>query len=156
MGGRIEVEKERSECGEIIGDLRVYPSKLKKADITSDLIPSIIDEIPILTIAGLFSENGFEIKNAEDLRAKESDRIHAMVSNLQKLGIVVEEAKDGYAFSEVNEIKPALIESFMDHRIAMSFLILKTLLQNEIQIDDDSWIDTSFPDFKAIVKRLQG
>jgi 3-phosphoshikimate 1-carboxyvinyltransferase len=79
-----------------------------------------------------------------------------MVSNLQKLGIVVEEAKDGYAFSEVNEIKPALIESFMDHRIAMSFLILKTLLQNEIQIDDDSWIDTSFPDFKAIVKRLQG
>ena len=156
MGGRIEVEKERSECGEIIGDLRVYPSQLKKTDITSALIPSIIDEIPILTIAGLFSANGFEIKNAEDLRAKESDRIHAMVSNLQKLGIVVEEAKDGYAFAEVNEIKPALIESFMDHRIAMSFLILKTLLQNEIQIDDDSWIDTSFPDFKAIVKRLQG
>ncbi len=155
MGGRIEVEKERTECGEIIGDLRVYPSKLRKTEITSDLIPSIIDEIPILTIAGLFSENGFEIKNAEDLRAKESDRIHAMVSNLQKLGVVVEEAKDGYAFGEVKEVKPALIESFMDHRIAMSFLVLKTLLANEIQIDDDSWIDTSFPEFKAIVERLK-
>ncbi len=155
MGGRIEVEKERTECGEIIGDLRVYPSKLRKTEITSDLIPSIIDEIPILTIAGLFSENGFEIKNAEDLRAKESDRIHAMVSNLQKLGVVVDEAKDGYAFGKVKEVKPALIESFMDHRIAMSFLVLKTLLANEIQIDDDSWIDTSFPEFKAIVERLK-
>ncbi|MBP7280603.1 MAG: 3-phosphoshikimate 1-carboxyvinyltransferase [Leptospiraceae bacterium] len=155
MGGRIEVEEERTECGEVIGDLRVYPSKLKKTEITSDLIPSIIDEIPILTIAGLFSEEGFEIKNAEDLRAKESDRIHAMVSNLQKLGVVVDETKDGYAFGEVTEIKPTLIETFMDHRIAMSFLVLKTLLANDIQIDDDSWIDTSFPEFKAIVGRLK-
>ncbi len=156
MGGRIEVENERSECGEIMGDLRVYPSQLKKVEITSDLIPSIIDEIPILTIAGLFSENGFEIKNSEDLRAKESDRIHAMVFNLQKLGVIVDETKDGYAFNEINKINSALIESFHDHRIAMSFLILKTLLENEIKIDDDSWIDTSFPEFKEIIGRLKG
>jgi 3-phosphoshikimate 1-carboxyvinyltransferase len=155
MGGRIEIENERSECGEIMGDLRVYPSKLKKVEITSDLIPAIIDEIPILTIAGLFSENGFEIKNAEDLRAKESDRIHAMVYNLQKLGVVIDEAKDGYAFKEITQVNSAMIESFHDHRIAMSFLILKTLLQNEITIDDDSWIDTSFPEFKPIVQRLK-
>lgn len=155
MGGRIEVENERTECGELIGDLRIYPSRLKKTEITSDLIPSIIDEIPILTIAGLFSENGFEIKNAEDLRAKESDRIHAMVSNLQKIGVTVHEAKDGYAFEEVQEIQETLIESFMDHRIAMSFLILKTLIQSEIKIDDDSWIDTSFPEFKNIIEKLK-
>ena len=155
MGGRIDVENEKSECGEIIGDLRVYPSQLKKAEITSDLIPSIIDEIPILTIAGLFSENGFEIKNAEDLRAKESDRIHSMVFNLRKIGVKVEEAKDGYAFNEVKEVQSAVIESFHDHRIAMSFLILKTLLGNDISIDDDSWIDTSFPEFKSIVNRLK-
>ncbi len=155
MGGRIEVENERTECGELIGDLRIYPSRLKKTEITSDLIPSIIDEIPILTIAGLFSENGFEIKNAEDLRAKESDRIHAMVSNLQKIGVIVHEAKDGYAFEEVQEIQETLIESFMDHRIAMSFLILKTLIQSEIKIDDDSWIDTSFPEFKNIIEKLK-
>lgn len=155
MGGRIEVENEKSECGETIGDLRVYPSALKKTKITTDLIPSIIDEIPILTIAGLFSENGFEIRNAEDLRAKESDRINAMVVNLKKLGVIIEEYKDGYEFAEVKEIQPALIESFMDHRIAMSFLILKTLLDSELKIDDDTWIDTSFPDFKSIVQRLK-
>ncbi|HMV43651.1 MAG TPA: 3-phosphoshikimate 1-carboxyvinyltransferase [Leptospiraceae bacterium] len=155
MGGKIEVENERSECGEVIGDLRVYPSNLTKTEISSDLIPSIIDEIPILTIAGLFSKNGFEIRNAEDLRAKESDRIHAMVVNLRKLGIEVDEQKDGYSFEQVKEIQPALIESFMDHRIAMSFLILKTLLENDIKIDDDSWIDTSFPEFKSIVLRLK-
>ncbi len=155
MGARIEVENERSECGEVIGDLHVYSSQLRKIEISSDLIPSIIDEIPILTIAGLFAENGFKISNAKDLRAKESDRIHSMVSNLKKLGVQVEEFEDGYEFREVKEIiSKVQIESFLDHRIAMSFLVLKTILQNEISIDDDSWIDTSFPTFKKILKEL--
>ncbi len=151
MGGKIEIENERMECGEKIADLRVYPSRLKKIIISKSLIPSIIDEIPILTIAGLFSDNGFEIRHAEDLRAKESDRIHSMVTNLQRLGVEVEEYKDGYAFEEVKEVKENLIQSFMDHRIAMSFLILKTLLQNNIQIDDESWISTSFPEFHQLL-----
>lgn len=154
MGGKIEIINSRTECGEDIGDLLVNPSELKKSAITSDLIPSIIDEIPVLTIAGLFAKGGFEIRDAEDLRAKESDRIHAMVHNLKKLGVEVEEFKDGYAFSEISSIRSSVIESFMDHRIAMSFLILKNLLQNEITIDDDSWIDTSFPEFKTIIKSL--
>jgi 3-phosphoshikimate 1-carboxyvinyltransferase len=154
MGAKIEEENLREECGEKIGDLRVYPSELKKIEISKELIPSIIDEIPILAIAGLFSKNGFRIRNAEDLRAKESDRIHSMVKNLSNLGVNVEEHKDGYEFEEVNSIQPNLIESFMDHRIAMSFLILKTLLKNEIKIDDDSWIDTSFPNFKELILKL--
>ena len=154
MGAKIEEENLRQECGEKIGDLRVFPSELKKIEITKELIPSIIDEIPILAIAGLFSKNGFSIRNAEDLRAKESDRIHSMVKNLSNLGIKLIEHNDGFEFEEINSIQPTLIESFMDHRIAMSFLILKTLLQNEIKIDDDSWIDTSFPNFKELIYRL--
>ncbi|MCC6275869.1 MAG: 3-phosphoshikimate 1-carboxyvinyltransferase, partial [Leptospiraceae bacterium] len=154
MGAKILVENEKLECGEKTGDIRVYSSNLKKCRIESSLIPSIIDEIPILTIAGLFSKDGFEITDAEDLRAKESDRIHSMVKNLREIGVEIEEKKDGYSFCEVQSIKPCLIETFMDHRIAMSLYILKTLLNNDLKIDDDSWIDTSFPEFKKIISLL--
>jgi 3-phosphoshikimate 1-carboxyvinyltransferase len=152
MGAKIFIENNREECGEPVGDLIIHPSELHKIEILASDIPSIIDEIPILTIAGLFSKGGFSISNAEDLRAKESDRIHSMVSNLKKLGITVEEKKDGYEFEEVHSIKPATIESFMDHRIAMSFDILKKASGIDIQIDDDSWIGTSFPNFKKNLK----
>lgn len=154
MNARIFIEKEREECGEKIGDLRVLPSELKKTEIPKSLIPSIIDEIPILSIAGLFSKGGFSIRHAEELRAKESDRIHSMVINLRALGLKVDEFQDGYEFDEVRELKPCLIQSFMDHRVAMSFYILKTLLPVEIQIDEDSWIDTSFPNFKKMLSLL--
>jgi 3-phosphoshikimate 1-carboxyvinyltransferase len=155
MGGRIETENEREACGERVGDLRVFPSRLKKTSIAKELIPSIIDEIPILTIAGLFAEGGFSIENAEDLRAKESDRIHSMVVNLRSLGVLVEERKDGYEFEQTKEIKSGLIQSFMDHRIAMSFLILKNLMENDIKIDDESWIDTSFPGFHNLLEKIK-
>lgn len=152
MGGKIEVTAKRQECGEEIGDLLVYPSQLKRSVITEDLIPSIIDEIPILTIAGLFSEGGFKISHAEELRAKESDRIQSMVSNLERLGVTVMESKDGYEFGEVKEIKTSAIETFMDHRIAMSFAILSKLSGVELTFDDTSWVDTSFPGFFEILK----
>ncbi|XDD45660.1 3-phosphoshikimate 1-carboxyvinyltransferase [Leptospira sp. WS39.C2] len=152
MGGKIEIVAKRVECGEEIGDLLVYPSKLKRTIITEDLIPSIIDEIPILTIAGLFSEGGFQISHAEELRAKESDRIHSMVSNLEKLGVKVNEVKDGYEFGETSSIQNTKIETFMDHRIAMSFAILSKLTGVDLSFDDTSWVDTSFPGFFDILK----
>ncbi|MCW7466908.1 3-phosphoshikimate 1-carboxyvinyltransferase [Leptospira levettii] len=154
MGGKIEIVAKRVECGEEIGDLLVYPSKLKRTVITEDLIPSIIDEIPILTVAGLFSEGGFQISHAEELRAKESDRIHSMVSNLEKLGIQVKEVKDGYEFGEVSSIQKTKIETFMDHRIAMSFAILSKLTGVDFTFDDTSWVDTSFPGFFEILKSM--
>ena len=154
MGGKIEEEDIREECGEKTGNLRVYPSNLKKIEIRKSLIPSIIDEIPILTIAGIFSENGFQISHAEDLRAKESDRIRSMVNNLRKLGIETIEEKDGYSFSEVKSIRPNLIESYMDHRIAMSFSILEKIHGIGLKIDDSSWIETSFPGFHEILKKM--
>lgn len=154
MGGKIEIIAKRVECGEEIGDLLVYPSKLKRTVITEDLIPSIIDEIPILTIAGLFSEGGFQISHAEELRAKESDRIRSMVSNLERLGVKVKEVNDGYEFDEVGTIQNAKIETFMDHRIAMSFAILSKLSGVSLSFDDTSWVDTSFPGFFEILKSV--
>ncbi len=117
-------------------------------------VPRLIDEIPILTIAGLFSEGGFRIDHAKELRAKESDRIKSMVSNLQKLGVEVTEFEDGYEFSEVMQINPTKIETYMDHRIAMSFSILAKLSNLNLTMDDTSWVDTSFPGFFEILKDI--
>ena len=154
MGGDIAILNEREECGEKVGDVRASASELSFFEIPQALIPSLIDEVPILTIAGLFAKGGFAIRNAKELRVKESDRIHAMVKNLQKLGVDVEEYPDGYSFSQVNSLQTAEIESFMDHRIAMSFSVLSNVCNTSISIDDESWIDTSFPDFKKIMQRI--
>lgn len=156
MGGRIRILNKRTECGEETGDLEIRGSNLHRTEIPASLIPSIIDEIPILSIAGLFSVGGFCIRNAEELRAKESDRIHSMVSNLQKLGVSVTEYPDGYEFLPPLELKSgAAIETFMDHRIAMSFSILESVAQVGICIDDVSWVETSFPGFFTILKNLE-
>ncbi len=160
MGGNIEIVNKRSECGELTGDLLVYSSKLQRTEIPQSIIPSIIDEIPALSIAGLFAKGGFSVRHAEDLRNKESDRIHSIVSNFRKLGIHVTEFQDGYEFSEwTGEISDQMlqnvrIESFMDHRIAMSFSILSFLIGKNLSIDDTSWIETSFPGFFKILEDL--
>ncbi|MCC5815900.1 MAG: 3-phosphoshikimate 1-carboxyvinyltransferase [Leptospira sp.] len=153
MNARIEITNKRKECGEEIGDIIVRGSHLKKWEIPASLIPSIIDEIPILTILGMFSEGGFCIRNAEELRAKESDRIHSMVVNLKKLGVPVVEYEDGYEFEEIpGELQENVqIETFMDHRIAMSFSILAYASGIKINIDDTSWVETSFPGFFEIL-----
>ncbi|EQA63811.1 3-phosphoshikimate 1-carboxyvinyltransferase [Leptospira alexanderi] len=162
MGAKIEIQNQRMECGEPVGDLKTYPSALKKSNIPESLIPAIIDEIPILSIAGLFAEGGFEIRHAEELRAKESDRIGTMVSNFRALGIEVEEYPDGYAFDggspqsskvwkSLASGKKISVLSHMDHRIAMSFLIFKTLSGFNLQIDETSWIETSFPGFEKLL-----
>lgn len=155
MGANLEYHNRRTECGEPVGDITTFPSELNFASIPADRIPALIDEVPILTIAGLFAKNGFLIRNARELRVKESDRITAMVENLRAMGAEVEEYADGYAVSEVYSLKPALIRSFMDHRIAMSFLVLQKLSGLAIDIDDDSWIDTSFPEFKNILQNFR-
>jgi 3-phosphoshikimate 1-carboxyvinyltransferase len=131
--------------------------ELHRIIIDEKWIPSIIDEIPILTIAGLFSKGGFAISHAKELRAKESDRIHSMVSNLKKLGVEVEEKEDGYSFGEIQELKQGIeIESFMDHRIAMSYSILDRVAGLNLKIDDISWVETSFPGFFRQLDELVG
>lgn len=157
MGGRISIINQRLECGEQTGDLEVKGSQLHRINIEEKWIPSIIDEIPILTIAGLFSKGGFAISHAKELRAKESDRIHSMVSNLKKLGVEVEEKEDGYSFGEIQELKQGIeIESFMDHRIAMSYSILDRVAGLNLKIDDISWVETSFPGFFRQLDELVG
>ena len=147
MNGRIEIENEKENNGEKIADLRVFSSKLKNIEIDDEIIPNIIDEIPILSVAGLFADGKFNIRNAKELRFKESDRIEALCSNFKKLGVITEEFDDGLSLSGNAINVNVLLDSFKDHRIAMAFAVLGMLIGNGMSINDFESVAVSNPKF---------
>ncbi len=155
MGGDITILPQADRCGEKGGDLLVRPSRLKGITIAETDIPAIIDELPILTIAGAFAEGEFCFRGARELRVKESDRIAAMVNNLRACGAEVEEFEDGLALKgDPGRVLQGAVESHMDHRIVMSFEIARLRSQANaasdaglIAISGREWVATSFPDF---------
>ncbi len=154
MGGNIERENERETAGEPFGDLIIRGSELKNISIPGEIIPNIIDEIPVLSIAGIFAGGGFTIRNASELRGKETDRIHAICFNLKLLGLEVEEYEDGFSFGGgIKNVSP-VFESFGDHRIAMSFGILSMILQGGGKINNFDCVGISNPDFIKQIKDI--
>ena len=153
MGGDIEVIEKDTRCGEKGGDIIARASKLHGLTIAAEDIPGIIDELPILTIAGLFATGEFSFRNAKELRFKESDRIAVMVENLKQCGITVEEFPDGLKLSGDPAVQlKGDVESFMDHRIVMSFEIANIISRangaaQNLSIKGREWVSTSFPDF---------
>ncbi|MCQ2677354.1 3-phosphoshikimate 1-carboxyvinyltransferase [Helicobacter pylori] len=157
MGASIEYAIQSKDL-EIIGDIYIEHAPLKAINIDQN-IASLIDEIPALSIAMLFAKGKSMVKNAKDLRAKESDRIKAVVSNFKALGIECEEFEDGFYVEGLEDIsplkqrfsriKPPLIQSFNDHRIAMSFAILSLALP--LEIDNLECANISFPQFKHLL-----
>jgi len=108
MGGHIEIQNEKESSGELFGYITVKSSKLKNIEIKSEIIPNIIDEIPILSVAGLFGEGTFQIQNAKELRKKESDRIKSLCYNYRLLGINVDESPDGFTIAgEIKNYSPS-------------------------------------------------
>ncbi|WP_120922579.1 3-phosphoshikimate 1-carboxyvinyltransferase [Helicobacter pylori] len=157
MGASIEYAIKSKDL-EIIGDIYIEHAPLKAINIDQN-IASLIDEIPALSIAMLFAKGKSMVKNAKDLRAKESDRIKAVVSNFKALGIECEEFEDGFyveGLEDINplkqrfsRIKPPIIKSFNDHRIAMSFAVLTLVLP--LEIDNLECANVSFPQFKHLL-----
>ncbi|MGA1846239.1 3-phosphoshikimate 1-carboxyvinyltransferase [Deferribacter abyssi] len=132
---------------EIKGDIFVRHSNLKGGRIDGEIIPNIIDEIPLLGILGLFCENPLEIRGAEELRVKESDRISSIVHNLHVLGAKVDEYEDGFKVYPLDKVnRNGMLKSFDDHRIAMINILLAKKFGNFL-IDSIESIDVSFPDF---------
>lgn len=154
MGASIEYAIKSKDL-EIIGDIYIEHAPLKAISIDQN-IASLIDEIPALSIAMLFAKGKSMVKNAKDLRAKESDRIKAVVSNFKALGIECEEFEDGFYVEGLGDasqlkqhfskIKPPIIKSFNDHRIAMSFAVLTLILP--LEIDNLECANISFPTFQ--------
>ncbi len=154
MGGKITFENQRQECGEDVADIRAQYSELVGIEVPQDRAPSMIDEYPILCVAAACAQGHTIMRGIEELRVKESDRIHVMVQGLKKCNVNVTEHPDGMTISHSSVKGNVTIETHLDHRIAMSFLILGLISQKTITIDDASVIETSFPDFVLLLNKL--
>jgi 3-phosphoshikimate 1-carboxyvinyltransferase len=148
MGGNIQLLNEYETCGEPVADILVKTSQLKGAKIEGDLIPKTIDELPILSVAASVAEGDTIIKDAKELRVKETDRIKAVASELKKFGAEVEEFDDGMKISGKDKLMGCNCQSFGDHRIAMSLIIAGLMASGKTVVEDTFCIGTSFPDFK--------
>jgi len=125
-------------------------------ELSGGLIPNIIDEIPALAVFGVKLKRGLTIRNAEELRKKESDRIHSVVSNLQRIGIEVEELSDGFRIPPGQRISGGSLSTFAGHRIAMAFGIAGLLAEQPVEIDDPDCAAISFPDFFGKLELIAG
>lgn len=154
MGGNITYENKRQECGEDVADIRVKHSKLNGVTVPQNRAPSMIDEYPVLCAAAAAAEGNTVMRGLEELRVKESDRISVMVTGLKACSVNVKEHADGMTVSKSDVKGGAVITTHLDHRIAMSFLVLGMIAEKPITADDGSVIETSFPGFKDIMNNL--
>jgi 3-phosphoshikimate 1-carboxyvinyltransferase len=155
MGADIRIENERDFGGEPIGDVVVKSAPLSGVRIDGDMIPNLIDEIPVLCVAATAAEGVTEIRDAEELRHKESDRIAAVAAGLRSMGAQVEEYPDGLAIEGGHPLKGARIPTHHDHRIAMAFAIAAQMAQGETMIEDADVASVSFPTFYETLERLR-
>ena len=154
MGGDIQINVVGESNSELFGDVLVKSSELSNVKIDSKIISSIIDEIPILSIAGLFAEGDFEIKGADELRVKESDRIRSLISNFRLLGLDLEEFSDGFRISGKIKKSNQTFKSFGDHRIAMAFAVLSSLLKDGGKVEGFESVSKSNPNFLSQFKSI--
>ncbi|HID10264.1 MAG TPA: 3-phosphoshikimate 1-carboxyvinyltransferase [Candidatus Latescibacteria bacterium] len=154
MGADIRVEEERLVCGEPVGDLVVRGSELKGTRIAGALIPNLIDELPVLAVAAACARGETVIRDASELRTKETDRIRAVVENLRRMGAKVGELPDGMVIGGRRPLRGALVDSFGDHRIAMAFAVAGLAAEGETAIEGAEWADISFPGFFELLERI--
>jgi len=147
MGGEIIFDNKREECGEDVADIRVRYSKLKGITVPMSRAPSMIDEYPVLCVAAASASGATVMRSIEELRVKESDRISVMVTGLKACGVSVVEHEDGMSVLKSDVTGGATVKTHLDHRIAMSFLMLGLISEKPITVDDGSVIETSFPGF---------
>lgn len=157
MGGSITITEHDSK-GEKFGDIRVrYTPDLKPFHIDGDIIPRLIDEIPILAVLAVFANGESTVQGAEELRFKETDRITAVIAELAKFGVSFEEYEDGFKVSPGHGTvkEDELFKGYHDHRIIMMLIVMAIAANTNIEIDDSSAIDVSFPSFVSDLEGLR-
>ncbi|MDO5632944.1 MAG: 3-phosphoshikimate 1-carboxyvinyltransferase [Paracoccus sp. (in: a-proteobacteria)] len=155
MGADITFENEREEGGEPVADLLVRYSALTGVSVPADRAASMIDEFPILSVVAAFAQGATVMNGVAELRVKESDRIDAMAVGLRANGVRVKDTPDSMTVYGMGSVPGgAQVETHLDHRIAMSFLVLGLAAQAPVTVDDGSPIDTSFPDFRPLMQAL--
>ena len=156
MGGSIELLNERELSGEPVADILVRYSRLKGIAISGSVVPRAIDEFPAVCVAAACAEGITSVRDAKELRVKETDRITAMASNLRTLGVTVTETDDGMDITGVERFTGGEIDSFGDHRIAMSLSVAALVAAGEITIRDIECVATSFPTFFQLLEKVAG
>jgi len=155
MGASIEVVDKRDDGGEELADLRVRASILKGVDVPAERAPSMIDEYPILAVAASFAEGVTRMRGLQELRVKESDRLAATADMLRTNGVPAEiEGDDLVIQGKGRPAGGAEVKTHMDHRIAMSALIMGLASENPVRIDDGGFIATSFPGFTELMRSI--
>ncbi|AFZ29304.1 3-phosphoshikimate 1-carboxyvinyltransferase [Gloeocapsa sp. PCC 7428] len=154
MNADVQLENQRLVAGEPVADLRVRSSQLKSCTIAGDLIPRLIDEIPILAVAAVFAQGTTVIRDAEELRVKESDRIAVMANQLQRMGANVTELPDGLEIVGGTSLTGTDVDSHTDHRIAMSLAIAALNSTGTTTINRAEAAAISYPDFVPTLEQI--
>lgn len=154
MGASLNIRDIYSTAGELMGTVEVQSSELKGVTVGGEMIPRLIDEIPILAVAALFAKGITEIRDAAELKVKESNRIAAICQGLQRLGARMEELPDGLRIYGGQSLQGNTCDSFNDHRIAMALAVAGLRAQGDTYIEGAEAIDISFPGFKETLNML--
>ena len=147
MGARISAENPRMEGGEPVADLLIESSELNGVEIAGDMIPIVQDEIPALALAASLARGVTTIRDAQELRYKESDRLHATATELSRLGARIEELPDGLVIEGTGSLKGGICSSYGDHRLAMTLGVAGLLADEEVVITESEVVDVSYPNF---------
>jgi 3-phosphoshikimate 1-carboxyvinyltransferase len=155
MGGQVRLENHRSVASEPVADIVASPSELHGVEIGGALIPRLIDELPLLAVLAARAEGQTRIRDASELRVKESDRLSALAGNFGALGVEVEESRDGLTVTGTTRALSGSVATRLDHRIAMSFGILAAEPGNQITLDDPDVVRISFPEFWSVLQHVR-
>jgi 3-phosphoshikimate 1-carboxyvinyltransferase len=156
MGASIKVLDLQQSGGEVIGDLRVRASQVKGGVISGALTAGLIDEIPALAVLGAASEGGLTVRDAAELRVKETDRIATIEMNLRRMGVEIESTPDGFRVPGRQQFHAAEIDSCGDHRIAMAFAVAALAADGPCHIDGAESAGVSFPEFFSTLREIAG
>jgi len=156
MGADIEIRNRREIGGEPVGDLVARHSALKGVEVPPERAPSMIDEYPVLSVAAAFAQGKTVMRGLEELRVKESDRLSAIAAGLNQNGVRFDESDTGLVVHGMSDdvAGGGMVATHMDHRIAMSFLMMGLAACKAVTVDDGSMIATSFPNFVALMRDL--
>jgi 3-phosphoshikimate 1-carboxyvinyltransferase len=154
MGTKINISNYQIKSNEPQTDLKIEYSDLKSVEIKEEMVPFLIDELPLIAVVASQVQGKTVVSGAKELRVKETDRIKAIVSELKKMGVDIEEREDGFVVEGPCKLKGAVCESYNDHRIAMSLAVAALLAEGRTVIKNSECIDISFPGFKNTLQNL--
>ncbi len=155
MGGNVTIHEQKLLCNEPVGTISVSTSSLKGTTVEAHEIPTLIDEIPLFMLIATQAKGRTIISGASELRVKESDRLKAMAINLKKMGVELEEKKDGFVIDGPQRLKGTTVSSLGDHRIAMTMAIAGLIAERKTKIENFECYKVSFPNFYFLLKRWE-